>query len=88
MISAIGGALGLFTGISVITVMEVIYWITRFVVSLFSKMTISEKVVEDNNIKSIAKPSILQVRPESPKKIDGNKTKNYHDAYLVSIKSQ
>ena len=30
MISAVGGSLGLFTGISVITVIEVIYWIGRF----------------------------------------------------------
>ena len=30
MISAVGGTLGLFTGISVITVVEVVYWIGRF----------------------------------------------------------
>ena len=30
MISAIGGTLGLFTGISVITFVEVIYWICKF----------------------------------------------------------
>ena len=30
MISAVGGSLGLFTGISVITIIEVVYWIGRF----------------------------------------------------------
>ena len=34
-ISAIGGTLGLFTGISVITLAEVIYWIVRFLTKAF-----------------------------------------------------
>ena len=38
MISAIGGTLGLFTGISVITVVEVIYWIGRFLKFGFQKL--------------------------------------------------
>jgi hypothetical protein len=29
MISAVGGTLGLFTGVSIITFVEVFYWITR-----------------------------------------------------------
>ena len=38
MISAVGGTLGLFTGISVITVVEIIYWMARFLTkALFSK---------------------------------------------------
>ena len=35
MISAIGGTLGLFTGISVITLAEIIYWILRFMKKAF-----------------------------------------------------
>ena len=34
-ISAIGGTLGLFTGISVITLAEVIYWTARFLTKAF-----------------------------------------------------
>ena len=34
-ISAIGGTLGLFTGISVITLVEVIYWISKFLMVSF-----------------------------------------------------
>ena len=34
-ISAIGGTLGLFTGVSLITFVEVIYWLVRFPSSLF-----------------------------------------------------
>ena len=30
MISAIGGTLGLFTGVSLITFVEIIYWLVRF----------------------------------------------------------
>ena len=38
MISAIGGTLGLFTGISVITVVEVIYWIFKFLMVSFGSL--------------------------------------------------
>ena len=37
MISAIGGTLGLFTGISVITFVEIGYWIVRFFLEGFKK---------------------------------------------------
>ena len=40
MISAIGGTLGLFTGISVITFAEVIYWICKFLEVCFKMMLI------------------------------------------------
>ena len=33
-IAAIGGSLGLFTGISIITFVEVLYWIIRFFTSM------------------------------------------------------
>ena len=37
-ISAIGGTLGLFTGVSLITFVEIIYWLVRFVsISLFGE---------------------------------------------------
>ena len=37
-ISAIGGTLGLFTGVSLITFVEVIYWLVRFVsITLFGE---------------------------------------------------
>ena len=38
-IAAIGGTLGLFTGISIITFVEVIYWVFRFVIEMIRKAT-------------------------------------------------
>ena len=38
-IAAIGGTLGLFTGISIITFVEVIYWVFRFVMEMIRKGT-------------------------------------------------
>ena len=38
MISAVGGTLGLFTGISVITIVEVVYWIGRFLKVVFKML--------------------------------------------------
>ena len=38
-IAAIGGTLGLFTGISIITFVEVIYWVFRFVIEMIRKGT-------------------------------------------------
>ena len=38
-IAAVGGTLGLFTGISIITFVEVFYWISRFVLEMFRKGT-------------------------------------------------
>ena len=64
--AAIGGALGLFTGISVISVMEILYWVTRSAASLVCKVNIPEKNkeedAEDGDSNSIANPSVIQVR--------------------------
>ena len=38
-IAAVGGTLGLFTGISIITFVEVFYWISRFLLEMFRKGT-------------------------------------------------
>ena len=38
MISAVGGTLGLFTGISVITFVEVLYWVAKFCGVLFENL--------------------------------------------------
>ena len=38
-IAAIGGTLGLFTGISIITFVEVIYWVFRFIIEMIRKAT-------------------------------------------------
>ena len=38
-IAAIGGTLGLFTGISIITFVEVIYWVFRFFIEMIRKAT-------------------------------------------------
>ena len=38
-IAAIGGTLGLFTGISIITFVEVIYWVFRFVMEMIRRGT-------------------------------------------------
>ncbi len=37
MISAIGGSLGLFTGVSIITFVEIAYWISRFFIAVLLK---------------------------------------------------
>ena len=65
MMAAIGGALGLFTGISVISVMEILYWVTRSATSWVCKVNIPEKNkdAEDGNSNSIANPSVIQVSP-------------------------
>ena len=43
MISAIGGTLGLFTGISVITLVEVVYWLFKFFQVKMHKIIITFK---------------------------------------------
>ena len=44
MISAIGGTLGLFTGISVITFVEIVYWLFRFVAEAFGESRLFNKL--------------------------------------------
>ena len=51
-ISAIGGTLGLFTGVSLITFVEVIYWLVRFPSSLFGPEK-SNGFGKDNMVKSL-----------------------------------
>ena len=64
MMAAVGGALSLFTGISVITIMEILYWVTRSAASLIYKVNIPEKNedAEDGDSNSIANASVIQVR--------------------------
>ena len=38
-IAAVGGTLGLFTGVSIITFVEVFYWMSRFLLEMFRKGT-------------------------------------------------
>ena len=53
-ISAIGGTLGLFTGVSLITFVEVIYWLIRFPSNYFGRENPSG-FAKDNLVKSLEK---------------------------------
>ena len=44
MISSIGGTLGLFTGISVITLAEIVYWIVRLIVKPFQQINTTQGI--------------------------------------------
>jgi len=61
-ISAIGGTLGLFTGISVITLVEVIYWISKFLMVAFTILKsrflakIKGSPTTDDNIREYKSP--------------------------------
>ena len=45
MIASIGGSLGLFTGISVITIVEIIYWSGRLLLTLVNKKIAKERTI-------------------------------------------
>ena len=47
MISAIGGTLGLFTGISVITFVEVLYWLAKFGTAMFRSLKERAKIFKE-----------------------------------------
>ena len=44
MISSIGGTLGLFTGISVITLAEIVYWIATFIAKPFLQTNVTQGI--------------------------------------------
>ena len=46
MISAIGGTLGLFTGFSIISAVEIVYFGMNLIVKIIKKMLIGKSVVE------------------------------------------
>jgi hypothetical protein len=65
MISAVGGTLGLFTGISVITLVEVIYWSFKVIVAAFSmsksKFANFGKAIFGNNSGGTSRPTSTKI---------------------------
>ena len=56
MIASIGGSLGLFTGISVITIVEIIYWSGRLLLTLVNKKIAKERTISPDAIATNLNP--------------------------------
>ncbi len=60
-ISAVGGILGLFTGISIVTFVEIVFWIVVFFVELCRNMT-SGRIIQETH-QTPQKEQQSQIRP-------------------------
>ena len=56
MIASIGGSLGLFTGISVITIVEIIYWSGRLLLTFVDKNIAKERTISPDAIATNLNP--------------------------------
>ena len=45
MIASIGGSLGLFTGISVITIVEIIYWLGMLILTFYNRKIATKRTI-------------------------------------------
>ena len=82
MISAIGGTLGLFTGISVITFVEVIYWMIKFMAVFVNSAKLHCLTIKENMIK--AKDSATRSKRGKFKGQNGvNPNTNYKDEGFI-----
>ena len=72
--SIIGGNLGLFTGMSILSLFEIIFWIVRFITRTWSR-------VKEKKRKRINKPLTPKTKTKSRKNIRKRSTKKFGNAW-------